>query len=46
MAEKAFNSLVNLSDTPYDKIDLLAFAQTLQQCKQYEKAAQVYAKLH
>jgi HemY protein len=46
MAEKAFNSLVSLDEDQYDNIDLLAFAKILQQREQFEKAAQVYAKLH
>ncbi|WP_441003155.1 heme biosynthesis HemY N-terminal domain-containing protein [Pseudocolwellia agarivorans] len=46
MAEKAFNTLVNLDEKQYDDVDLLAFAQTLQQREQFEKAVQVYAKLH
>ncbi|WP_076417451.1 heme biosynthesis HemY N-terminal domain-containing protein [Colwellia sp. UCD-KL20] len=46
MAEKAFNSLVNLGEIQYDNVDLIAFAKVLQQRQQFEKAAQVYAKLH
>lgn len=46
MAEKAFNSLVNLTEKQHDEVDLLAFAQTLQHREQFEKSAQVYAKLH
>jgi HemY protein len=46
MAEKSFNSLVNLDESQYDNVDLLAFAQTLQQREQFEKAVQIYAKLH
>lgn len=46
MAEKAFNGLVNLTEKQYDEVDLLAFAQTLQHREQFEKSAQVYAKLH
>lgn len=46
MAEKAFNSLMNLGEDQYDEVDLIAFAQTLQQREQFEKAVQVYAKLH
>lgn len=46
MAEKAFNGLVNLAEKQYDEVDLLAFAQTLQHREQFEKSAQVYAKLH
>lgn len=46
MAEKAFNSLASLDEEQYDDVDLLTFAQTLQQREQFEKAAQVYAKLH
>lgn len=46
MAEKAFNSLMNLGEDQYDEVDLIAFAQILQQREQFEKAVQVYAKLH
>ncbi|WP_077339777.1 heme biosynthesis HemY N-terminal domain-containing protein [Pseudocolwellia agarivorans] len=46
MAEKAFNSLVNLGEIQYDNVDLIAFAKVLQQREQFEKATQVYAKLH
>jgi len=46
MAEKAFNSLVNLGEAHYDNVDLLAFAKTLQQREQFEKATQVYARLY
>lgn len=46
MAEKAFNSLVNLGEIQYDKVDLIAFAKILQQREQFEKATQVYARLH
>ncbi|WP_085300141.1 heme biosynthesis HemY N-terminal domain-containing protein [Cognaticolwellia mytili] len=46
LAEKAFNSLVNLEGSPYDKIDLLAFALVLEQQSEYEKANQVLRKIH
>lgn len=46
MAEKAFNSLVNLGEIQYDNVDLIAFAKVLQQREQFEKATQIYARLH
>jgi HemY protein len=46
LAEKAFNSLVNLEGSPYDKIDLLAFALVLEQQNEYEKANQVLRRIH
>jgi HemY protein len=44
MAEKAFNSLINLTDTQYDVIDLLSFSQVLEQQGEYKKANQVLNK--
>jgi HemY protein len=46
LAEKAFNSLVNLEGSQYDKVDLLAFASVLEQQNEYEKANQVLRKIH
>ena len=46
LAEKAFNSLVNLEEKQYDKTDLLAFAQVLEQQGQLDKANQVLRKIH
>ena len=46
LAEKAFNSLVNLAGVQYDNTDLLAFAQVLEQQQQFEKANQVLRKIH
>lgn len=46
LAEKAFNSLVNLEEQSYDKIDLLAFAQVLEHQGQLDKANQVLRKIH
>jgi HemY protein len=44
MAEKAFNSLINLAGTQYDVIDLLNFSQVLEQQGEYKKANQVLNK--
>lgn len=46
VAEKSFNSLVELPEKHYDDVDLIAFARTLEQLSQHEKATQVYRKLH
>ncbi len=46
VAEKSFNSLVELPDKQYDDVDLIGFAKTLEQQSQFEKATQVYSKLH
>ena len=46
LAEKAFNTLVNLEEQQYDKVDLLAFAQVLEHQGQLEKANQVLRKIH
>ncbi|SEL31682.1 HemY protein [Colwellia chukchiensis] len=46
LAEKAFNSLVSLAEPQYDKVDLLAFAQVLEQQGQIDKANQVLKKIH
>ncbi len=46
VAEKSFNALVELPEKHYDDIDLVAFAKTLEQLSQHEKATQVYRKLH
>ena len=45
MAEKAFNSLVNLDGQQYDTIDLLAFSQVLEQQGDFQKANQVLNKI-
>lgn len=45
MAEKAFNSLVNLAGQQYDKTDLLAFAQVLEQQGEMSKALEVLRKI-
>ncbi|MFB1000633.1 MAG: hypothetical protein QMC13_10475, partial [Colwellia sp.] len=45
MAEKAFNSLVNLDGQQYDTIDLLAFSQVLEQQGNFQKANQVLNKI-
>lgn len=46
LAEKAFNSLVNLEEKQYDKIDLLAFSQVLEHQGHLERANQVLRKIH
>jgi HemY protein len=46
LAEKAFNSLVNLEEQQYDKIDLLTFSQVLEHQGQLDKANQVLRKIH
>ncbi len=46
LAEKAFNTLVNLEGTPYDNVDLLAFSEVLEHQNQLEKANQVLRKIH
>lgn len=46
LAEKAFNTLVNLEGAQYDNVDLLAFALVLEQQNQLEKANQVLRKIH
>jgi len=46
LAEKAFNTLVNLEGAQYDDVDLLAFALVLEQQNQLEKANQVLRKIH
>jgi HemY protein len=45
MAEKAFNSLVNLDGVQYDATDLKAFAHVLEQQGEYQKANQVLNKM-
>jgi len=45
MAEKAFNSLVNLEGKQYDSTDLLTFSQVLEQQGEYQKANQVLNKI-
>lgn len=45
MAEKAFNSLVNLDGQQYDTTDLLTFSQVLEQQGDFEKANQVLNKV-
>tara|TARA_R110000744_G_scaffold136954_3_gene247282 strand:- start:2275 stop:3462 length:1188 start_codon:yes stop_codon:yes gene_type:complete len=46
LAEKAFNSLVNLEEKQYDKIDLLVFSQVLEQQGHLDKANQALRKIH
>jgi len=46
MAEKAFNSLVHLDGQQYDNIDLSAFADTLEQQGEYQKANQILRKIN
>ena len=46
VAEKSFNTLVELPEKQYDDIDLIAFAKTLHHQSEFEKATQVYGKLH
>ena len=46
LAEKAFNSLVNLEEQQYDKIDLLTFSQVLEHQGLLDKANQVLRKIH
>ncbi|ARD44238.1 heme biosynthesis HemY N-terminal domain-containing protein [Colwellia sp. PAMC 21821] len=46
LAEKAFNSLVNLEDKQYDKTDLLVFSQVLEHQGHLDKANQVLRKIH
>ncbi len=45
MAEKVFNSLTNLPDSPYNKEDLVAFAKTLSAQQNHLAANQLYAKI-
>ena len=45
MAEKAFNSLVNLDGMQYDITDLKSFAHVLEQQGEYQKANQVLNKM-
>jgi HemY protein len=45
MAEKAFNSLVNLDGVQYDTTDLKTFAHVLEQQGEYQKANQVLNKM-
>lgn len=45
MAEKAFNSLVNLDGVQYDTVDLKTFAHVLEQQGEYQKANQVLNKI-
>jgi HemY protein len=45
MAEKAFNSLVNLEGQQYDSTDLLTFSQVLKQQGNFQKANQVLNKI-
>ena len=45
MAEKAFNSLVQLEGEQYDKVDLIAFAKVLEKQNQLPKAIEVLNKL-
>jgi HemY protein len=45
MAEKAFNSLVNLEGHQYDSTDLLVFSQVLEQQGDFQKANQVLNKI-
>ena len=46
LAEKAFNSLVNLEEKQYDKTDLLVFSQVLEHQGHLDKANQVLRKIH
>lgn len=46
LAEKAFNTLVNLDGVHYDNIDLFAFATVLEHQQQLEKANQVLRKIY
>ena len=46
LAEKAFNSLVDLEEKQYDKVDLLTFSHVLEHQGQLEKANQVLRKIH
>ncbi|ASP47803.1 heme biosynthesis HemY N-terminal domain-containing protein [Cognaticolwellia beringensis] len=46
LAEKAFNSLVNLEEKQYDKIDLLVFSQVLEHQGHLDKANQALRKIH
>jgi len=41
MADKAFHALLNLQDMPYDKQDLLAYANSQQQQGFYQKANEI-----
>ncbi len=45
MAEKAFNSLVHIDGQQYDDIDLNAFADTLEQQGEFQKANEVLKKI-
>ena len=45
MAEKAFNSLVQLEGEQYDKVDLIAFAKVLEKQNELLKAIEVLNKL-
>jgi len=45
MAEKAFNSLIHLEGQQYDDVDLNAFANTLEQQGEYQKANDVLRKI-
>jgi HemY protein len=46
LAEKAFNTLVNLEGEQYDNVDLLVFANVLEHQQQLAKANQVLRKIH
>jgi HemY protein len=45
MAEKAFNSLVQLEGEQYDKVDLIAFAKVLENQNELPKAIEVLNKI-
>ena len=45
MAEKAFNSLVNLEGQQYDTFDLLNFSQVLEQLGDFQKANKILNKV-
>lgn len=45
MAEKAFNSLVNLEGKQYDTTDLLTFSKVLEEQGEFQKANQVLNKI-
>jgi len=45
MAEKAYNSLINLEGKQYDTTDLLTFSQVLEQQGEYQKANQILNRI-
>lgn len=46
MADKAFNALLNLTDSPYDKQDLLAYTHSQQQQGNYQRANELLIKAY